>query len=155
METSINLNVRDFIPLSLLHASSDYSIEGRTRFQKLVFIVQQRLEDSSINRYDFIKYDYGPFAKEILDDLERLERAGLVEIDEQRTFGGNKRYDHSLTSEGIETVEQAIEQDEQISYIYDVSYSVVNDFNDMSIRQLLEDIYDKYPEYKENSVYTH
>jgi len=150
---SIELSIRQVVPLALLYESDGYRIEGRTRFQKLVFLTKEAVTREGIDLYDFIKYDYGPFSKELLDDLEWLEEKGLVEIKKRPTFGGNTRYDHELTGNGAAIFEGLKDSDDTVERVAEVAAEIENEYNGWSIRRLLDYIYSEFPEYQENSVY--
>jgi uncharacterized protein YwgA len=49
-------------------------IEGITRLDKLMFLLSKTNEFSNLfaQDYEFIPYNFGPFATELLDDLEAL-----------------------------------------------------------------------------------
>jgi len=149
-----SLTIRESIPLILLYESEDYRIQGRTRFQKMVFLVQERIGDRGYDLYNFIKYDYGPFAKQLLDDLERFENLGLVSIDEQDLYRGGTRYDHKLTPKGVQSVEKLLNNSTSpaLEAVRQAAGEVVEEWNDESMWDLLDHIYDRHPEYKERSV---
>jgi uncharacterized protein YwgA len=64
-------------------------IEGRTRLQKMVFLFEKEVypkfkQNKLITEEDlprFIPYDYGPFSKQVYDDLEFLIGLGFVETE--------------------------------------------------------------------------
>lgn len=151
---SESLTVRESIPLILLYESEDHRIQGRTRFQKMVFLVQEVIDDKGYNLYNFIKYDYGPFAKQLLDDLERFEDLGLVTIDEKDLYRGGTRYDHKLTSKGIKSVEKLLNESPSpaLKAVRQAAQEIIEEWNDESMWDLLDHIYEQHPEYKERSV---
>lgn len=151
MPETLEISEEELIPLFLLKAN-DGSVSGRTRMQKLAFLLDEE-ELTDYPAYDFIKYDYGPFSKQLLEDLERLENHGLVRITEETTFGGHTRYDHQLTEQGENVVDQLLEENEEVREIMDSAEKVIREYGTLSIRKLIETVYDKYPEYTENSVY--
>ena len=148
----MELKIRQVIPLALLYAADDHRIEGRTRFQKLVFLLQEEALDEDIDTYEFIEYDYGPFAKEVLDDLERFESEGLVKIEKTTTLGGSKRYNHELTDEGVRLFEDLLEQVHLIEVIYDAAEEVIEEYNEKPLFEVLDHVYEEYPQYQEKSV---
>lgn len=151
----MKVQIKQVVPLALLYAAEDNRISGRTRFQKLVFLTKEELASFDIDLYEFIAYDYGPFSKELLDDLEMFEQKGHVEINENRTFSGNTRYDHKLTESGAQRFEELKQAEPKVQNLYQTAEKKVEEYNSMSLRQLLEYIYDEYDEYKENSVYAY
>jgi uncharacterized protein YwgA len=154
----MKVQIKQVVPLALLYAAEDNRISGRTRFQKLAFLTKEALASSDIELnefYEFIAYDYGPFSKELLDDLEMFEQEGFVEIDENRTFSGNTRYDHRLTESGAKRFKELKKSEPKGQALYRIAEEQVEKYNSMSLRKLLEYIYEEYPEYKENSVYAY
>jgi len=145
------------LPLALLDAAGG-RIKGKTRFQKLAFLANQRLEDKGISPYDFVPYDYGPFDKALLDELESLEEEGAVEISKTRTYGGDTRHDYSLTRHGRKRFKNILpddpetEDEHRIREIYEVAEDVVSEYNDLPISNLIDYVYEEYPEYAQNSV---
>jgi len=151
MAKELEISREQLIPLALLHASG-CEIKGKTRLQKLAFLLDKEELKDDFKAYDFKKYDYGPFSKHLLQDTEWLKREGVVDINETRTFSGNARYDYELEEDWIEEVEDLAEE-ENISEIFAAAEQLVEKHEDKSIRDLVEHIYDHYPEYEQNSVY--
>ncbi|WP_255170071.1 hypothetical protein [Natrononativus amylolyticus] len=155
------------LPLALLHAA-DGRIKGKTRFQKLAFLADQRLEEKGIDPYEFIPYDYGPFSKDLQEEIEYLEKEGLIEITQSRTYGGGTRYDYKLTSVGqrrsdknfpsqeevddLTIIGEPEEEQERLRELYRISWNVVKEFNDIPISNLIDHVYTEYPSYAKNSV---
>jgi uncharacterized protein YwgA len=149
------LTIRETIPLVLLYESQDYEIEGRTRFQKMVFLIEklvQNEEDKSL--YEFVEYDYGPFSKQLLNDLERFEEMDVVDIDKREMYQGGERYDHQLTERGVKSVERLIENTENgtFHFVHDAAKDVIDEWGEESMWNLLDYIYESHPKYKERSV---
>lgn len=143
---------RHDLPLSLLAAIGDSSIEGRTRLQKLLFLIQKQAEsDNEVEfeqSYEFIAYDYGPFSKEIYDDIERLSRRGLIEEDPQRLDDGVIKYNYKLTEKG-----KAIAAERGLlENLPDVFNNIISEFADEELDEIIDYVYSEYPEYAENSV---
>ena len=151
MTKELEISREQLIPLALLHASGR-EVKGKTRLQKLAFLLDKEELGDDFNAYHFKKYDYGPFSKHLLQDTEKLEREGVVDIDKSRTYSGNTRYDYELEEDWLEPVEELAE-DEDISEIFEAAEELVEKHKEKSIRDLVEYIYDEYSEYEENSVY--
>lgn len=167
------MNAKRVLPLALLHAAGG-QIKGKTRFQKLAFISEQRLEEEGISPLDFIPYDYGPFSKELYEALDFLEDEGLVEVKEKPTYGGDVRYDYHLTRYGRRRSNENFpdldenqdgdtefiglnnsrtnDEQERLETLYKIADDVVSEYNDMPISNLIKEVYDEYPQYAENSV---
>lgn len=78
--------------LVILHKLRE--IRGRTRFQKIVFLLKEK--DCINFRYNFIPYYYGPYSYDLQFDINILEAAGLIQVMPQNDI----LYVHSLTREG-------------------------------------------------------
>lgn len=145
---------RQLLPLALLEVEDEKPVEGRTRLQKLMFLTQKRLDErgSQIDwGYPFLPYDYGPFAKELYDDLDWLRHRGLIKERERRLDDDVIQYDYILTSEGREVAKERLE-DEGMSQLKETFEAVKKEFNDIPLQQLIDHVYSEYPEYAENSV---
>jgi len=146
---------RHLLPLMLLSANEGEPVKGRTRLQKLIFLIQQRLEEEGSTvewGYHFRPYDYGPFAKGIYDDIEQLHRRGYVTEKEDRLDQDDDviQYDYALTDEGREALRQYATQ-EELSNLQEMTEQVKGRFNSIHLQELIDYVYTEYPEYAENS----
>jgi uncharacterized protein YwgA len=151
MTKEMKISREQLIPLALLYASGR-NIKGKTRLQKLAFLLDEEELGDNFKAYNFKKYDYGPFSKHLLQDTEQLKREGVVDINKTRTFSGNARYDYEIEENWLGEVEDLAEE-KDISEIFEAAEMLVEKHKDKSIRDLVEYIYEKYPEYEKNSVY--
>jgi DNA-directed RNA polymerase specialized sigma24 family protein len=95
--------------------------------------------------YHFVPYKYGPFAKELYQDLEALAADGFVavtETDEERTK-------IALVREKEATVQKAIA--ELPEDLRAAVLGVLNQYGDLSYNQLLATVYEKFPAYARKS----
>ena len=93
--------------LLLLARSPEGKIEGRTRLEKVVYLLKQL---GRVNfTYEFVPYHYGPYSRELVEDLDQLKEIGLVDEGMNTDDYGVLRYDYKLTSEGGQLAEE-IEQ---------------------------------------------
>jgi len=86
-------NRKDILLLLLLSPGrsqmKNEPISGRTRLIKLVYLFYEELayhlptfkKIAEHNRHEFIAYHFGPFSKDIYDDIQFLENADLIEED--------------------------------------------------------------------------
>ncbi|AJF27985.1 MULTISPECIES: hypothetical protein [unclassified Haloarcula] len=134
--------------LMLFEESEQHKIEGRTRLQKLVFLVQQLWDQSDSEVFNFEPYDYGPFSADILHELDHMEEDGLIEEQVTRLPKG-KKYTYTLTDQG----EQYLSETSDVSdgEIGSVVQRVISQFDSMPISRLLEYVYNKFPDYTVNS----
>ncbi len=85
-------------PLRLLQIIARYGeVSGGLTLHKLVYAMQlRRLVDLS---YRFINYSFGPYSKELEEDLKLLQRLGLVTKEKRGRTSVIK-----LTKKGVEVV---------------------------------------------------
>lgn len=146
------------IPLLLSYVGDEEPIDGRTRLQKMVFVIQQELTESGElderQIYEFFAYDYGPFSKELAESIDRMIEDGLLDEDEvEYDEDGNVKYLYELQPEGQELVEQELDGAE-IQNIVRKARGIKQRFNeDLSLPEVIDNVYAEYPEYAENSVY--
>jgi uncharacterized protein YwgA len=149
---SITIDRDSLVPLALLDAMGG-EIEGKTRLQKLAFLLDEEGLGEKFDAYSYRKYDYGPFSKALLEDVEALEDKGLVKILRRQTVAGNKRYDYRLEDAGEEAVSDLSNRTEDISEVFEAARSITSEYGDLPLRDLIERVYEKHPEYTKNSVY--
>jgi hypothetical protein len=80
---------KSIIPLLVIDESSRAlggALAGRTKLTKIVFLLQ-KLRPDLVQRiagpggfYAFEPFDYGPFSKELIDDLDQLRLAKLIGV---------------------------------------------------------------------------
>jgi len=105
---------------------------------KYVFLFQ--MEAASRRRlYRFVPYHYGPFARDLYTDLQALSEQGLITLDN----GDEERTRISLTESGDL---QAIFSDLSEDFKDDVS-TVLDTYGYLSHKELLKQVYEKYPSY--------
>ena len=116
METLFNAGNKKGLVQILLFLKHAKKIEGKTKFQKMMFLAQK--ENKLSKEFEFIKYNYGPYSFELTKDLESLEKEGLLTIRKEEfatdsKFPG-KRFVFQLTKKGekfIKTEEVKFEED--------------------------------------------
>jgi len=144
------------LPLALLYADEEHQIDGRTRFQKLIFLMQMEgnLDDlSPTDTYRFEPYDYGPFSSTLYDDLDTHIERGLIhdskeQLDEEEDI---VKYEYQLESEGQEFVEEQLSEGE-LKRIVNEAERIVRTYGDIPLPELIDLVYSKYPDYAKNSV---
>lgn len=155
---NIELELRQVLPLTLMRAAGG-KIKGKTRITKLVFLAeheaikQQNLDLSETIDFEFYPYDYGPFSKKLLEDLEYLEREGVIEINESRTFR-NKRVDYELRPGAEAGLENVAENREDVEKLQQISEDIYEEYGSLRIRQLLDYVYEEFENWTKNSVYS-
>ncbi|QCS43603.1 type II toxin-antitoxin system antitoxin SocA domain-containing protein [Natrinema versiforme] len=148
---------RKLLPLALMYAGDGEPIEGRTRLQKLVFLMQKRLEEAGedplqSDDYEFVPYDYGPFSKELYDDLDETIARGMVE-DREEDLGEDKvKYDYEIQDQGKQWVGDQLSK-EEAQRILELAEEIKDEYGDVYLSDLIDEVYSRYPKYAENSIY--
>ena len=117
--------------------------------QKFFFLLDRNLNEAAGGPFfNFRPYDYGPFDREVYEELESLSEKDLVRVIEGG-WGRTRRY--ALTPKGVEASERLKEElpPHVRQYISDLGGWM----SSLSFEQLISFIYKKYPEMKENSVF--
>jgi type I restriction enzyme S subunit len=114
-----------------------------TALMKYAFLFQ--MEGNGRRRlYHFIPYHYGPFAKQLYEDLQGLVRDGVVRVendqDEEKTRV--TLVDTAKADQMLAGVPEDLKADVA---------SIVETYGDLDHRNLLKTVYKKYPAYAKNS----
>ncbi|MGA2464985.1 MAG: restriction endonuclease subunit S [Thermodesulfobacteriota bacterium] len=114
-----------------------------TALMKYAFLLQ--MEGNGRRRfYHFVPYHYGPFAKELYADLERLQADGLVTVDDDT--------DEDKTRI---TLANAAHADAALANLPDVLKedvaAILDSYGNLDHSALLKTVYDKYPAYAKKS----
>ncbi len=120
------------------------------QIQKSLFLLSKDVSGISEKAfYQFEPYDYGPFDSDIYTESDRFEEEGLVSIDNPKERG-MRRY--RITKKGSEYIEPKINKlepddrkvlDDTVAFVKGQSFS-----------SLVHSIYKRFPEFKENSVFS-
>ena len=117
--------------------------------QKLFFLLDSNVaKQIGGPHFKFEPYDYGPFDKEVYQELETLMEQELVEI--LKPYGHGSRI-YKLTDEGLETGAKTLKK--LPKDVQEYIQAVVDFVRSLSFAQLVSAIYDAYPKMKVNSVF--
>ncbi len=117
------------------------------QLQKSLFLVGKLLgAEKEGGFYEFIPYDYGPFAKDVYSDAESLEREQLVRIDR---IPARRWKEYSATPRTLNEA-AAIEADAKLR---DNVRKIVKWTRSLPFPELVRSIYKHFPAYKMNSVF--
>lgn len=138
------------LPLALLEANDEEPVEGITRFMKLVFLAQEE-EELGQEFYEYEAGQYGPYSKELYDDLDKLEARRFVEKVPEPTRAEKDKQVYKLAPKGKNALEGARESDD-LSELAEAVNHIKGEYNAMGLWELLEYVYGEYPEMAANSV---
>lgn len=130
------------LPLLFLYTKGNDSIQGATRFQKLVFLAQE--ETKLKDYYSFHEDRFGPYSFELRKDLQALQSAGYIEQNLVTNSYGHSRIDYTLTPKGIREAKNLLTEDNRS--VFDLVEGVKEEYNYEPIQDLLQYVYQKYDE---------
>lgn len=83
-------------------------IDGRIRFQKIIYLLQQYMESHTGLKndnfsYDYYYYTYGPFSKELAEDITWMSK-DLRIINEEEPNSDQYAYTYSLNDDMIDKI---------------------------------------------------
>jgi uncharacterized protein YwgA len=136
------------VTLLVIAAAGDTGLTP-IQIMKSVFLIGKcGLSDLPSIFYSFFAYNYGPFNPDVYRDVEMLVNEGLVlEIRES----GQNWSKYMIASPGLQ---YAKDLKPQIAHEFsDYIDEVVSWAKSLTFNQLLQAIYAKYPEMRENSVF--
>jgi len=131
--------------LFLLGADNGASIRGRTRLEKMVFLLSKEIltqpgRKITPREYTFRADRFGPFSEEVYDDVETLSDLDLVEWD-------NNHEILKISSKGLQLLNK-LKKSEAIPY------SLKNDienlkrkYGNMKLERILNYVYRNYDKY--------
>lgn len=119
------------------------------QLQKSVFLFGKLLPKEVLpeDSYEFVPYNYGPFCREVYMDAEELAEEGLVQISSVATHGYSQ---YSATPEGIAKAHRLVEL--LPAHVVEHARAIVEWVRAQTFKGLVSAIYEKYPEYRANSV---
>ncbi|HXY45873.1 MAG TPA: hypothetical protein VEH29_16925 [Acidimicrobiales bacterium] len=154
----------------LLHASNqrgDSAVRGMTRLQKLLFVVEQKLESQS----RFYAFNYGPFNEEVNDAAEALRIAGFIRnaspvaagppsfqqmmaaVSERAgPTGEGKVVEFALSEQGHEAAEKLRESNARYEQLFQFIDSVRKEWDTGDLNELVDRVYEAYPKFASKSV---
>lgn len=144
---------RPIYMLALLASDGGAPIHGRTRLEKLTFLIQKELVESqklgiSEDSYHFRPLHYGPFTEEVLDDVTTLQILGLIAVsgdqDISQTF--------QLTEKGRNAFDKLLARGDLPERLLEGVRRIKITYGKVPTDRLLTFVYNTYPSYTTKSV---
>jgi len=135
---------RIIVPLMLTDTLK--KVNGRTRFQKLMFLVQKKAESEKIEGLDF-KYEiylYGPFSRELSSAIDDLVDKGYLEEQKTETHLGYTKYVYRLTGKGRKLLVYAKGKKLLAASVQQAISEVVDDYGETALPELVEKAYEQF-----------
>jgi uncharacterized protein YwgA len=123
-------------------------MEGKTRFQKLVYLVQKEANRCNVpaSSFKYELYYYGPFSSELSAVLENLKETDLIEEETEITPSGYIRYVYSLTEKGKKLLEDAKEKKLISKKLERTITGIAKDFGELELSELVKEAYREFSE---------
>lgn len=120
-------------------------IIGRTRLEKLLFLIKQEILDKeeiplTEDYFRFKAYKFGPFTEELFDELEFLKDFGMIDV-----VGEGENQIFKLTDRGIQLAKKT--ETMIPSKILQGIASIKKKWGYVSLNELLMYVYTRYPDY--------
>lgn len=140
------INTKDIV-LSIFNNFNE--IYGRTYIQKLLYIIEK---ESKLFKLDYNAYFYGPYSKELNEDMIELVQEELLKEDVKSLKNGVECYVYSLTKKGQKFFEEV--SNKNISpELKNKIEEICNRFRSFTPTQLLKYVYQVYPKSAEKSIF--
>ena len=143
----------------MAHANGGEPVRGRTRFQKMMFLLWKRMEGKGgCSGLGFVPHHYGPYSRQLQDDIDGLIGEGLIEEEVVEGSTGQYMYRYRATGAGAATAEALVGDPGYKRFgfggeVYGAICGIKSRVNGMGIRDLLEEVYAEHPEYAQYSRY--
>ena len=154
----------------LLHASNergDSAVRGVTRLQKLLFVIEQKLESQS----RFYAFNYGPFNEEVYDAAEALKVAGFIRnvqpvasgppsfqqmlaaVSERAGPGDQgKVVEFALNEHGHEAAERLRQSNARYEQLFQFVEAIRREWDTGDLNELVDRVYETWPKYASKSM---
>lgn len=153
---------RQAYALLMAHANGKEPVRGRTRFQKMMFLLWKGMEGEGggggLSGLGFAPHHYGPYSRQLQDDIEGLIGEGMIGEEVVESPAGQYAYRYRVTERGAATAEALLGDPRYEKYgfggrAYEAICGIKKRVNGMGIRDLLEEVYAEHPEYAQYSRY--
>lgn len=141
-------------------------VNGITRLEKLLFLASKQEELGTLveDDYQFVAYNFGPYSRQVYEEVEILEQADLVR--EERAYGGETLDELEeidavgLDREGIERRFVLTDDGEAVAELLARRFPEAAEklarvkarYGDMPLARLVRYVYEQYPPYAEKSL---
>ena len=134
------------IPLQLIERLE--TLKGKTRLQKLVFLVQNEATKKKVpaSTFHYEIYYYGPFSSELSNIIEKLQKDKLVDEKIEMTPNGYTRYIYSLTNKGKELLQNARTKGLMSLELLAIIKKTAVDYGERQLSEVVEEAYRRYLE---------
>lgn len=131
----------------MCYACNKEPIQGRTRLQKMIFLVQ--VDHQEWTKYNFIPEAFGPWSQELQGDLDDLVREKLITELKMSTQNGGKKYVYSISPKGEQEVRNLLgksSETQNLDKLLKLIESTKKYASKMNLESLVSKIHQRYPE---------
>ena len=119
------------------------------RLQKGMFLFAMSDEAEADDAYRFVPYSYGPMSAQIYRDLEALLEKGLIEAE---PVEGQSWARYSASEEGLISARDLLRRESSQTAAQRL-YEIKVEVSSHTYQEVLNDVYDRYPEFASKSVF--
>lgn len=148
-EEESNLSRLDVL-LAIIQKSSNNGftgiVSGKTRLQKLVFLVENELKKQGYKpKYSFRPYLHGPYSRELYTDIEWLRMQEMVEV--KTSFHDNSGFmtDFIITDTGEKRLKSA--ENLALASVNTAVDVILQKYGEMGIGELVETVHKEFEAY--------
>jgi DNA-binding PadR family transcriptional regulator len=144
-----NMKPRDWLLIFLLSRPNEPGKIDPLRIIKGLFLLTKEAPLSQSEAYVFVPHYWGPFSKEVYNDLDDLEAEGYV----KRTTAMGKSWRFAeLTEKGIATAKGLVKDVPKLAL--SKLEASKREATTRSFDDLLRYVYNRYPEFATNSIWS-
>jgi len=121
-------------------------VKGKTRFQKLVYLIQDKATANNIEGSSFT-YElshYGPFSAELSSVLEDLENRGFLKEEVEVTPAGYTQCVYSITEKGRRLLERSKKKALLSKKLIQIVRNIADEYSDVPLSELVDEAYRRY-----------
>lgn len=118
------------------------------RIQKGMFLLAQEGEMDESEKYEFEPLHYGPYSRELRRELGSLVAEGLVDKEPVPGYTWSR---YQLTTAGFGRGRELLDNAPRTELKR--LFGIKSEITSVSFRELLDDVYTRYPEFAERSIF--
>ena len=121
-------------------------VEGKTRFQKLIYLIQDEAAARNIEGSSFT-YElchYGPFSAELSSVLEDLHNNGFLKEEIEVTPAGYERFVYSITGKGRRLLERSKKKALLSKRLTQIVSNIAHEYGDFPLNELVNEAYGRF-----------
>lgn len=121
-------------------------LRGKTRFQKLMFLIQKYALEENVGKleYGFKLYHHGPFSTELSSIVNSLVLRNYLQEVVEATPSGYLRYAYKLTTEGKDVVEEVLQKELIPSGLIKIIHKTVTLYGNLPLELLVKKAYEQF-----------